>query len=96
MVLEARVGRAGAGGVVVEGLERVRSGVGNVPGSLETSASDRAALEAGGNRRARRSSHTDRADRHRGVCAINGVDQSADQTGSAGPGSWTNSRSLTY
>ena len=43
-----------------------------------------------------RSERTDRVSRRRGVWEITSVDQSADQTGSAGPGSWTNSRSLTY
>ncbi len=41
-----------------------------------------------------RSECTDRVGRRRGVCEITSVDQSTDQVGSAGPGSWTNSRSL--
>ena len=45
---------------------------------------------------AARSSRTDGVGRHSGVCEIGGVDQSADQTVSSGPGSWTNCRSLTY
>ena len=42
------------------------------------------------------SSRTDRVGRRRGVWKITTADQSADQTGSAGPGSWTTSRSVTY
>ena len=43
-----------------------------------------------------RSERTDRAGRRRGVRGITRVGQSAGQTGSAGPGSWMNSRSAAF
>ncbi len=89
--------RPGAGGDDVEEPKRVRWGPGNVSGSRESPTPARSDCRGRRNsaRRAR-SSHSDRAGRYGGVCEINGVDQSGDQTGSAGAGSWTSSRSVTY
>ena len=90
--LEAGGGRCGGGGGVVKDAQE--HGIRRWAARQRARAIDEPRNPPRSTRPAK-SSRTDRVGRRRGVWKITGVDQSADQTGSTGPGSWTNSRSLT-
>ena len=91
--LEARGGRSGGGGGDVKDAQEHGIGLGAVRQRARAINQPRNRPPSA---HPEQCSHTNGAGPHRGVCELSCVDQSADQTSSSGPRSWTNSRSLTY